>query len=206
MSWDIGVPSGTDQIRNGDDVIRELKVDIQTALKTEGIFPGPTPATPIYHNTPLRGTTGGRPASATSLTGRLYINTTTNAIERDNGTSFDPVATLIPVGTKMAFFQATAPVGWTQDIDNDDALLRVVNTPGGGTGGADSIGTPPTHIHASATHTHSILTQSTTRNSSIGFNPFTVINTTETGPTAAIIDPTTAFAPKFVDMIICTKD
>lgn len=45
-------------------------------------------------------------------------------------------ATLIPSGTVMAFFQAAAPVGWTQVTNHHDKALRIVSGPGGGSGGS----------------------------------------------------------------------
>lgn len=68
-----------------------------------------------------------------------------------------------PVGTKLLFPQATAPTGWTQDIDANDRVMRVVNgATGGQTGGSWTISgisvsiTPtqltiaqmPSHAHA----------------------------------------------------------
>lgn len=44
-------------------------------------------------------------------------------------------AVYLPSGTKMIFFQASAPTGWSQDTSNNDKALRVVSTSGGGTGG-----------------------------------------------------------------------
>ncbi len=45
-------------------------------------------------------------------------------------------ATVIPAGTVMAFFQAAAPVGWTQVTAHDNKALRVVSGTGGGSGGS----------------------------------------------------------------------
>lgn len=68
-------------------------------------------------------------------------------------------------GTRIAFWQAAAPTGWTQITTNTDCMMRVVSTAGGGAGGADSPTTMtaanmPSHTHTfttgteSATHTH----------------------------------------------------
>lgn len=45
MTWDITTPTGSDNISNGDNIIREFKTDIQAALKAndatlgdEGVF------------------------------------------------------------------------------------------------------------------------------------------------------------------------
>jgi len=43
--------------------------------------------------------------------------------------------TAVPSTTVMLFFQAAAPVGWTQIAANDGSALRVVSGTGGGTGG-----------------------------------------------------------------------
>lgn len=44
-----------------------------------------------------------------------------------------------PAGTKMIFFQASAPTGWTQDTAVNDRVLKVVSGTGGGTGGSWTI-------------------------------------------------------------------
>jgi hypothetical protein len=45
-------------------------------------------------------------------------------------------ATLIPSGTVMSFFQAAAPVGWTQVTAHHNKAIRVVGGAGGGSGGS----------------------------------------------------------------------
>jgi hypothetical protein len=42
----------------------------------------------------------------------------------------------IASGTVMVFFQASAPVGWTQNTGHDDKAIRIVSGAGGGTGGS----------------------------------------------------------------------
>ncbi len=63
-------------------------------------------------------TTGGT-IDATKLSGNLP------AISGASLTGIQP----FPSGTKMVFYQASAPTGWTQDPTNGDAALRVINTP-----------------------------------------------------------------------------
>ena len=76
-------------------------------------------------------------------------------------------AALMPVGTRMPFAQASAPTGWTQAVtDNEDnRMLRVVKTTGGGVAGTSSPilnNVVPSHTHTfttgteSASHTHGI--------------------------------------------------
>jgi len=45
------------------------------------------------------------------------------------------VAPSFPAGTKMLFFQAAAPSGWTKDTTHNDKMIRVVTGTGGGSGG-----------------------------------------------------------------------
>lgn len=52
-------------------------------------------------------------------------------------TTADPV----PAGTKWAFYQASAPSGYTQDTSLNDYALRIVNTTGAGTGGSVNFST-----------------------------------------------------------------
>lgn len=120
--------------------------------------------------------------------------------------------------TKIPFFQSSAPPGWTQDATNHDAMLRVVNTAGSGTGGTDS---PTTGLTSTDSHVLTITEMPehthTYQNSNYG--------TLNLGPTGAITltqtETTTptgstggdgghlhniTWAPKFVNMIICSKD
>lgn len=159
MTWDITTPAGSELISLGDDNIRELKADIQTALRgnaadgTEAKFPGSDTANPVFRYRGLKGNTGSRPSAGQY---GLYINTTLNTIQRDNGSAWEDVATLIPSGTKMVFYQASAPTGWTA-VSVNDKFLRVVTAGGtGGTnGGTVAASTSLAHTHTLA-HTHSV--------------------------------------------------
>ena len=61
-------------------------------------------------------------------------------------------------GTKMVFYQASAPTGWTQDTTSSLAnrALRIVVGSGGGTGGTHDLNSPPSlaHTHTGPSHTH----------------------------------------------------
>lgn len=70
------------------------------------------------------------------------------AILTGNGIIFDPVDTnniinsyywMYPAGTKKMFYQADAPTGWTKDTTQNDKMLRVVSSSGGGSGGTNSL-------------------------------------------------------------------
>jgi len=94
--WDATTPAGTDLAREGDDRIREMKAALAEALSHEfSTFPGATPgSTPIFIPGFLRGATASRPTGDSLVEGRLYINTSTNVLERYNGSTWDTVFTL----------------------------------------------------------------------------------------------------------------
>lgn len=112
MTWDITVPADTDPIRQGASVIRTFKSDLQTALQTEGVFPGAAPATPVYRWKPRRGNTGTRPANDPVNPGTTYFNTDTNTIQVDTGTTWVDVAGTVPTGSVQAFMGTAVPGGW----------------------------------------------------------------------------------------------
>ena len=76
-----------------------------------------------------------------------------NAVNPGDAARLSQVQSLIaeeafPSGTKMLFMQATAPLGWTQDTDVNDKVIRVVSGSGGGTGGSWTIsGLSVPHTH-----------------------------------------------------------
>lgn len=158
MSWDITLPAGSEAVSNGDNRIRELKTDLQTALRgntTDGLeakFPGSDAANPVFRYRGLKGTTAARPAFGQY---GLYHNETLNTIQRDNGSAWEDVATLIPSGTKMPFYQASPPVGWTAVAVNDK-FMRVVTSggTGGTTGGTVAASTSLAHTHTVSAHNH----------------------------------------------------
>lgn len=186
--WDKTTPLGTDNAREGDDRIREMKSALETALSHEGAFPGASPSTaPIFIPGFPKDTTANRPTGDDLVNKRFFCNTTLNVIERYNGLSWDPVATLIPPGTKMVFFQAAVPTGWTKDSTNSGRVLRVTNGSGGGTGGsadpasAISLAHSHTvnghthdlanHTHTGPSHTHDIDYSDTSGVAAAGTNP-----------------------------------
>lgn len=133
MTWNPAVPAGTDLVSQGDDVIREFKLDVQTALvategaplsQDAGAFPGADPANPKYHYRGLKGTTADRPA-ATHY--GLYFNTTTGTIQRSNGTTWEDVGALGP-GTGNSTDNAIARFDGTDgQIQNSGVILDDAN-------------------------------------------------------------------------------
>jgi len=153
MTWDVTKPAGTRNRSLGDDDIREFKTDLQTALQAYGNFPVST-TSPEYHYQGQRGDTASRP---TNGEGGLYFDTDTEELLRDNGSSWERVAINIPDGTKMYFYQAAAPTGWTIDSSADDRLLCINNSNGGTTNGSFSTITSSTE----GDHTHTYALAST---------------------------------------------
>ena len=159
--WDKTTPTGSDNAREGDDRIREAKNALEEALSHEdSTFPGASPSTsPIFIPGFLRNTTANRPTGDSLVSGRLFINTTLGIIERYNGSSWDSVSVNFASGTKMVFYQASAPTGWTAEAVNDK-FLRVVSSGGtGGTTGGSGLAPSSTitlaHSHTVDSHTHS---------------------------------------------------
>lgn len=159
MTWDITTPAGTESKSQGDDRIRELKTDIQTALRgdaasgDEAVFPGSDTASPVARYRGLKNTTVNRPAPGDY---GLFTDTTRNVLQRDNGATWEDIATLIPAGTVMVFYQAAAPVGWTQVVTQNDKALRVVSAAGGGSGGTYAVSAGASHSHTTPDHAHQL--------------------------------------------------
>ena len=119
-------------------------------------------------------------------------------------------------GVKTLFYQATAPLGWTQDTKHDDTLLRVVSGAGGGKGGnkgfvanpLDVTGNHKLTVAEIPAHTHDIgFKQFSSSGYAAGASMVTtgVQNTKSTGGGGNHSHPIT-FNPKYIDLIVCTKD
>ena len=89
--------------------------------------------------------------SATVFAGSVK-SAATGFIFPDNTTQTTAATAAFPAGTKLAFPQASAPTGWTQDTSDtaNNRMLRVVNTAGGGVGGSYD----PTVMNVVPSHTH----------------------------------------------------
>lgn len=73
--------------------------------------------------------------SATVFAGSVK-SAATGFIFPDNTTQTTAATAAFPSGTKLAFPQASAPTGWTQDTSVNDYAMRIVSGTGGGTGGS----------------------------------------------------------------------
>lgn len=63
-------------------------------------------------------------------------NARVSAYQRASGAALVAAAGDIPATSKMIFFQAAAPSGWTIDGTHNDKMMRVVSSSGGGSGGS----------------------------------------------------------------------
>jgi microcystin-dependent protein len=115
MVWDTSTPLGSEARSQGDDRIRELKTDVQTALRgntTEGdeaVFPGSDTSNPVYRYRGLKGTEVARPAAGEY---GLYVNDDKRTLQRDNGVAWQDIAQLMPAGIILPYGGTSAPYGF----------------------------------------------------------------------------------------------
>jgi len=158
--------------------------------------------------------TGGTFSGAITVPAAATTGETTKAIQAQDVKHY-----AFPAGTKMVFFQASAPTGWTQDTSNDDSMLRVVSGSGGGTGGTHgaSLGVPASttggHSLTSAengphTHTVAVGVSVTTGGGATGATYASTGPTTSSssGSGTAHTHTLTPWVPKTLAMIMCAKD
>lgn len=90
-------------------------------------------------------------------TGRIMYHTVNKMTYECTDTAWVPIG--IAPGTKMLFYQDTAPLGWTIDTSVDDAIVYFTkgSAAGGNAGGAvkaSSTWTQPNHTHGVTTNSH----------------------------------------------------
>lgn len=160
-AWDVTTPVGSEGISSGDDRIREWKRMVQTALRgnaaegTEAMCPGSDTANPVFRYRGLTGTTAARPTAGQY---GLYFDSTRNVLQRDNGSTWADIGTMIPSGTVCVFYQASVPTGWAAVATLNDKFLRLVTNAGtgGATGGTYNASTSLSHSHTVQSHTHDL--------------------------------------------------
>lgn len=127
-------PADSDLIAQGASKIRQTRNATAERLDVEHYMAVTDGADQGIHKF-LDGNTAARPASPKQ--GQIYLNTELSAIDFYDGAAW--VSTNpIPSGTKMLFFDASAPVGWTIDTTHDDKIIRLDDTTGAGTGGTNA--------------------------------------------------------------------
>jgi hypothetical protein len=116
----------------GGQIVFEMESNSDTQFIAGSVHPKATTITDgsEVSNLIFQTSVSGAPADA------LILGTPTN-----NGTSFRINGTMtddqgFAQNTAMAFFQASAPTGWTKSTDHNDKALRVVSGTGGNTGGS----------------------------------------------------------------------
>jgi hypothetical protein len=91
---------------------------------------------PALYDSTFSGQIGGYPAGADiasdSTAGISWRSTIDNNTTNPNTGGANWTANGFAPGTKLLFFQASAPVGWTQVTTYNDCALRIVNGSGGG--------------------------------------------------------------------------
>jgi hypothetical protein len=124
----------------------------------------------------------------------------------------------VPATTVMLFFQATAPTGWTQVTSQNDKVLRVVSTAGGGTGGSWTISGLSTDAQPSnlPAHVHTL----PTRGGASG-SDFNVVYDDGAGPPIGLMDSNSAgsggnhshnvsadgaWRPSYINVITCSRN
>lgn len=199
-------PAGT-AIPEIDDELRNIKAEIvknAVALSGAQTIVG----TKTFTNYPIL-PSGTEPTSDNQAAKKSYVDSVVSTA----------VSALIPSGTKMVFCQASAPIGWTLDTSINDAVLRVVDTAGGGIGGSWSISgfacddhvltvdEIPAHTHGIPIYDHEAPVSSAV---SRGSGPTTItVQTNESGGGLGHkhdISSDGNWRPSYVDVIIATKD
>jgi hypothetical protein len=130
-------------------------------------------------------------------------------------------------GTKMVFFQAAAPTGWTQDTNHNDKALRCVSGAGGSSGGSTAFSTLA-HSHTGTggstslsiaqmpAHTHTFTAQQNiggfTDNGGAPDQRSTASSSTTnstgsgSGHNHSVTVGSTSISPLYIDVIVCEKD
>jgi hypothetical protein len=133
-------------------VINDINASITASIANDG-------QTPILANLPMSGFkhTGAAAANANGQYVEYAQYIEALALKADTASLPNP----IPTGTRMPFYQASPPVGWTAAAVQNDSMMRVVTAATtGGTVGAGAGHSPilnnlvPSHTHTDAGHTH----------------------------------------------------
>lgn len=229
MTWDKNRPAGTDSIQNSDDFIRENQDCLDDAFNREHTFPGVKASTAGQHTLGacgvLKTDTTTNLGNGTGVVGAISYDTTTDQIMRDTGSALAAI-THFPSGTKLIFYQDTAPIGWTTVANVGDRLLAVEGgstyiTGGTTAGNYSHTHTGPNHYHSVNNHSH---TGTTAGPSALGYGFESVANgavskththtftTAASGPGSTAYGGTGAtggsanFRPEACVCIICEKD
>jgi len=220
MTWDKDKPAGTEQVRTGDEYIREFKRDVQDAAQVEHVFPVNTGDPKALHSFGY-GPTENLPVAGHA--GRLFFDNDFGILQYDDGANWQDLTNardIIPSGTVMAFIETSAPTGWTKLTVQNDKILRVVSGTGGGSGGNWTI-----PVDSGGSHSHTFTTSFSTGH---GYSqlmstgdyqlpedhwyfstlfPHTVSHThTSQVAGAHVHSSDAAWRPAYLNVILCSKD
>ena len=164
----------------------------------------------------------GDTSGSVTLSAPNVAGTTTLTLPSTSGTIATLTTAGFASGTKMSFYQASAPTGWTKDTTSalNDAVLRIVTGSGGATGGSTAFST---WAAASATSAYTLTTSDIPSHSHTFTNYFTsgtngprIANTNSTSnATSQTTDNTGGGGGhshglsqniKYADFIVATKD
>jgi len=227
MAWDKTLPLDTALASTIDDEICSMKSDLEDFFTVEHDFPGDPDLPELIHTLPM-GDTASCPASDPDYPGRLYINTDTSTLQRDNGETWEDITGAsnyaVPAGTKMVFFQAIAPTGWTKDTAfGNDELLRVIGSGDIGSGGSWEPTTAEggDHTHTAPQYTGAVshvCSNNWVRMWNVAPNFPLIFSTISTSHDVSHNHPTSggsaahshaiasSWRPVYIDIIVCTKD
>lgn len=160
-TWDAAyeaLPADTNDISQGALRIRNLKRDISERGEVDHHWK--TSGSEGYHRKCTLKDLASDP-SAVAGTGIAYAKTSSGRVEffyRDNLGSITQLtqagdSPAMPSGTKMYFFQASAPVGWTRVTGVGDRIVRLTD----GADGGQLHGTNWVVSGLSHAHTHSVV-------------------------------------------------
>ena len=207
-------PTGTDPVSQGDNHLRLLKAVLKSQFTGGGTgltAPVTVTASELNNLSGQSNNIAAQFAFVAGITGAL--GSTLSA----------------PAGTKMVFYQASAPAGWVKDTTGalNNSMMRVVTSSGGSTGGTYSpialnwSHTHPTNPHTLTlaqipAHTHTVGSRSS---SSINGGGGLTVQQPDTGTTIATSVAggngshthgntgtfSDTWTPKYSNVIICTK-
>lgn len=150
---------------------------------------------------------------ALALAGDVTGTTSASVVGNDSHDHTSSTLTPFPSGTKMVFFQASCPSGWTQVTTAalDGSALRVETGTGGGSGGSADISAANTGSSTSANvsnHSHSVNVDSVTTTTVQSGTGATVVKDVASGSTGSTEDFSThnhTLAFKFANVVICSS-
>lgn len=220
MVWDKSRPISSNPPSGAPDYFHENNDCLEDGINREHTFPGTKGSTAGQH-TPggckvLKVDTTANLSNGIGVAGAISYDTTTGLLMRDTGSALVAItAKDIESGTKMYFYQNTAPTGWTIDATPADALLAVkggsqaYNVSGGNQAGTWIQPNHTLSISEMPAHTHPYNTNVSDRGGDGSVTPFAYNrqsqNTGSTGGGAAHNHGTT-HRPLAQVGIICERD